>query len=101
MGPPGRWMLTLTFTSRFRDQASIGRPAQQGAPICRLPHPITSRSIRPRGGGGMATKRFGLSVPLMGVPLHEHREALRRAEQAGYTDLWSLEVDATDAFTPL
>ena len=48
-----------------------------------------------------ATQRFGLSVPLMGVPLHEHREALRRAERAGYTDLWSLEVDATDAFTPL
>ncbi|MGH2589102.1 MAG: LLM class F420-dependent oxidoreductase [Dehalococcoidia bacterium] len=46
-------------------------------------------------------RRFGLSIPLMGVPLHEHREILRRAEQAGYTDLWSLEVDATDAFSPL
>jgi probable F420-dependent oxidoreductase len=35
------------------------------------------------------------------VPLHEHREIVQRAEAAGYTDLWSLEVDATDAFSPL
>jgi probable F420-dependent oxidoreductase len=48
-----------------------------------------------------AAKRFGLSVPLMGVPLHEHKDVLRQAERAGYTDLWSLEVDGTDAFTPL
>jgi probable F420-dependent oxidoreductase len=37
----------------------------------------------------------------MGVPLHEHKDVLRQAERAGYTDLWSLEVDGTDAFTPL
>jgi probable F420-dependent oxidoreductase len=35
------------------------------------------------------------------VPLHEHREILQQAEAAGYTDLWSLEVDSTDAFSPL
>jgi probable F420-dependent oxidoreductase len=45
--------------------------------------------------------RWGLSVPLMGVPLHEHADVLRRAEELGYTDLWSLEVDQGDAFTPL
>jgi probable F420-dependent oxidoreductase len=48
-----------------------------------------------------AARRFGFSVPLAGVPLHEHRDVLQRAEAAGYTDVWSLEVDATDAFTPL
>ena len=37
----------------------------------------------------------------MGVPLAEHAEVLRRAERLGYTDLWSLEVDGGDAFTPL
>ena len=49
----------------------------------------------------MAARRFALSVPLVGLPLHEHREVLQRAEQAGYTDLWSLEVDGNDAFSPL
>jgi probable F420-dependent oxidoreductase len=48
-----------------------------------------------------AERRFGLSVPLMGIPLHEHKDVLRRAEAAGYTDIWSLEVDGADAFTPL
>jgi probable F420-dependent oxidoreductase len=37
----------------------------------------------------------------MGVPLHEHREVLQRAERSGYTDVWSYEVDNADAFTPL
>jgi len=48
-----------------------------------------------------AATRWGLSVPLMGVPLHEHKEILQRAEASGYTDIWSLEVDQGDAFTPL
>jgi probable F420-dependent oxidoreductase len=48
-----------------------------------------------------AARRFGLSVPLMGLPLHQHKDVLQRAERAGYTDIWSLEVDGTDAFTPL
>ncbi len=48
-----------------------------------------------------AVQRFGLSVPLMGVPLHEHRDVLQRAEAVGYTDVWSLEVDGNDAFSPL
>lgn len=46
-------------------------------------------------------RRLGLTVPLFGVPLHEHREIVQRAGAAGYTDLWSLEVDSTDAFSPL
>lgn len=45
--------------------------------------------------------RWGFSVPLMGVPLHEHGEVVRAAERLGYTDAWSLEVDGNDAFTPL
>lgn len=45
--------------------------------------------------------RWGLSVPLMGVPLAEHADVIRTAETLGYTDLWSLEVDGGDAFTPL
>jgi probable F420-dependent oxidoreductase len=46
-------------------------------------------------------RRFGLTIPLFGVPLHEHRAIVQRAEASGFTDLWSLEVDSTDAFSPL
>ena len=48
-----------------------------------------------------ATGRWALTIPLPGISLAEHREIVRRAEQLGYTDLWSSEVDGTDAFTPL
>jgi len=49
----------------------------------------------------MARKRLSLSVPLDGVSLREHPEACQEAERLGYTDAWSYEVDAIDAFTPL
>ena len=46
-------------------------------------------------------KRWALSVPLDGYALHEHRELAQEAEQLGYTDAWSSEVDGIDIFTPL
>ena len=49
----------------------------------------------------MAQKRWSLSVPLEGFSLAEHVEIAREAEQAGYTDAWSMEVDGVDCFTPL
>src|SRR3990172_1132733 len=45
--------------------------------------------------------RWGLTIPLDGVPLSAHREVLQEAEALGYTDVWSAEVDGSDAFTPL
>jgi probable F420-dependent oxidoreductase len=42
-----------------------------------------------------------LTVPLASLPLREHRELVRRAEAAGYTDLWSGETQGADGFTPL
>jgi probable F420-dependent oxidoreductase len=45
--------------------------------------------------------RWGLTYPLQGVPLSEHGAILREAEELGYTDAWSAEVEANDAFTPL
>jgi len=35
------------------------------------------------------------------TPLSEHAELVRRAEAAGYTDLWSGETNGPDGFTPL
>src|SRR6476469_6683391 len=46
-------------------------------------------------------KRWGLTLPLPMTPLAEHEELVRRAEAAGYTDLWSGETNGPDGFTPL
>jgi len=40
-------------------------------------------------------------VPFPGVALAEHRGWFSDAAGAGYTDLWSAEVDGADGFTPL
>jgi probable F420-dependent oxidoreductase len=45
--------------------------------------------------------RWGLTVPLTGIGLAEGAEHLRRAEAAGYTDLWSGETNGPDGFSPL
>jgi probable F420-dependent oxidoreductase len=46
-------------------------------------------------------QRWGLTLPLPGLPLRDHAELARRAEAAGYTDLWSGETNGPDGFTPL
>lgn len=48
----------------------------------------------------MAT-RWGMTVPLSGVPLAEHAAVVAALTEAGFTDLWSSEVAGADAFTPL
>jgi probable F420-dependent oxidoreductase len=44
---------------------------------------------------------WGLTVPIPGLALREHEAAIRAAEAAGYTDVWSGEVQGPDGFTPL
>ena len=45
--------------------------------------------------------RWGMTVPLSGIPLSEHAEVYRTLADAGFTDLWTSEVAGSDAFTPL
>jgi len=45
--------------------------------------------------------RWGLTIPLMGMPLARHQEIVAGLEELGYTDAWSAETNGTDAFTPL
>ena len=45
--------------------------------------------------------RWGLTVPFAGVPLHETELLVRRAEAAGWDDLWSADTNGPDGFTPL
>ena len=42
-----------------------------------------------------------MTYPLEGIRLSEHKDVVQRAEDLGYTDAWSAEVNANDAFTPL
>jgi probable F420-dependent oxidoreductase len=49
----------------------------------------------------MTDRRWGLTLPLPGLPLRGQRELVERAEAAGYTDLWSGETNGPDGFTPL
>jgi probable F420-dependent oxidoreductase len=47
------------------------------------------------------SSRWGLTIPLTGVPLPEHREIVGELADLGYTDAWSAETNGSDAFTPL
>src|SRR6478735_8601779 len=46
-------------------------------------------------------QRWGLTLPLPATPLGASEEHVKRAEAAGYTDLWSGETNGPDGFTPL
>ncbi|SCL24695.1 Luciferase-like monooxygenase [Micromonospora inyonensis] len=42
-----------------------------------------------------------MTVPLTGVPLADHAAVYAALDRAGFTDVWSAEVNGTDAVTPL
>jgi probable F420-dependent oxidoreductase len=46
-------------------------------------------------------RRWGITLPLAGVPLLDHRPLIEGLPGWGYTDVWSMEVDGADGFTPL
>ena len=47
------------------------------------------------------SSRYGITVPLDGYTLPQHRDIFATIADLGYTDLWTAEVDGTDGFTPL
>jgi probable F420-dependent oxidoreductase len=49
----------------------------------------------------MPELRWGLTLPFAGVRLADHQDLVRRAEAAGYDDLWTGETNGADGFTPL
>ena len=46
-------------------------------------------------------QRYGLTIPLDGLPLAEQRDLIGALPDLGWTDVWSSEVNGADAFTPL
>ena len=49
----------------------------------------------------MSASRWGLTLPLPGTRLADHRPFVQQAEAEGYTDLWTGETGGPDGFTPL
>lgn len=49
----------------------------------------------------MPDQRWGLTIPFTELPLREELALYQEAEDLGYTDFWTLEVNAHDAWTPL
>src|SRR4051794_13644880 len=49
----------------------------------------------------MPDVRWGLTLPFAGISLRDHLDLFRRAEAAGYDDLWTGETAGPDGFTPL
>ena len=49
----------------------------------------------------MPHKRPAITLPLTGIPLRDHAEILREAVDLGYREIWSVEVNGLDGFTPL
>jgi probable F420-dependent oxidoreductase len=47
------------------------------------------------------TGRWGITLPLQGMPLPGHRDVVASLPDLGYTDAWSAETNGSDAFTPL
>jgi probable F420-dependent oxidoreductase len=47
------------------------------------------------------SQRWGLTLPLPGITLADHKEHVVLAEANGYTDLWTGETAGPDGFTPL
>jgi probable F420-dependent oxidoreductase len=51
--------------------------------------------------GSQSLSRWGLTLPLTGVPLADQRDLVTALPDLGYTDAWSAELNGIDAFTPL
>ena len=46
-------------------------------------------------------RRYGVTVPLGGLPLHEHQSWYEELVALGYTDLWSAEAGGHEGLVPL
>ena len=46
-------------------------------------------------------KRYGMTIPLEGVPVLEQKDWIQELDSLGYTDLWTSEAGSFDGLTPL
>ncbi|WP_211770975.1 LLM class F420-dependent oxidoreductase [Kutzneria sp. CA-103260] len=52
-------------------------------------------------GEGSGELKWGITLPLTGFSLREHRRLVEQLPEFGYTDVWTGEGTGVDAFTPL
>src|ERR1700730_7173001 len=45
--------------------------------------------------------RWGVTLPLSGLPLAAQQDLVTGLPELGYTDVWSAELNGIDGFTPL
>ena len=101
-GAVGGELVAAADPAGRREGGRLGHPDElQGEVAIRLC--LARRRHRRRGRYKVAAWRDAgdLTLPLSGVPLAEHGEYVKRAEAAGYTDLWTGETAGPDGFTPL
>ncbi len=48
-----------------------------------------------------SSERYGMTIPVAGVRLHQHRDVFRELVDLGYSDVWTAESDGADGLTPL
>ncbi|MEM9565248.1 MAG: LLM class F420-dependent oxidoreductase [Actinomycetota bacterium] len=48
-----------------------------------------------------SSNAYGMTVPVAGQRLHQHRDVFRELVDLGYTDVWTAEADGADGLTPL
>jgi probable F420-dependent oxidoreductase len=53
------------------------------------------------GSKSTRSSRYGITIPFDGISLHQHRQWLEKLVSLGYSDVWSMETDGADGFTPL
>src|SRR4051794_15004128 len=64
-----------------------------------IPYPASSRSPESVEGTTVPDTRWGVTIPLSGVHLRDHRVWLEEIEALGYTDAWVPEGGGFDAIT--
>src|SRR5262249_47620531 len=85
--PPGRGNRTTPSPSQGEGRVRVMKHLQMIHARLRRLHHCDTR-------GSLVKKRWSLSVPLEGFSLAELGGLAREAEELGYTDAWSYEVDA-------
>src|ERR687898_1142795 len=103
----------IASTAAWSAASLSPRPIQRAQPRAAASVTRTSSSARLRSGVLLMASdpipcpampdapRWGLTLPFAGVPLAATEPLVRRAEAAGWDDLWTGETNGPDGITPL
>src|SRR5918995_1090905 len=114
---PSMWIVCRTAcmpsTAAWSAASLSPRPIQRAQPRAAASVTRTSSSARLRSGVLLMASdpipcpampdapRWGLTLPFAGVPLAATEPLVRRAEAAGWDDVWTGDTNGPDGFTPL